>query len=68
MIRVLALTVALVSLAGCKKSPEAASGPDMAGWHPYKNVTPDKVKRDLEAAQQKHEQAVDKKFDEAQQQ
>jgi hypothetical protein len=60
------LLLFVLLVAGCAKKPSAAT--DDAGWHPYKNVTPAKVKQKVEDAQQKHDDIMDKKFNEAQQQ
>jgi hypothetical protein len=59
------LLLLLVLIPGCGKKTAKVED---AGWHPYKNVTPAKVKQKVDDIEQKHEEAMDKKFDEAQKQ
>ena len=54
--------VFLLALAGC---PKRAPAPEDAGWNPYKNVAPQKVKKELENINQQHENRLDDQIDNA---
>ena len=62
------IALSLLALTGCPKSGEATSGAaDLTpeNYNPYKNVMPQKMKSEVEAAQKKEEDRDDKLLDKA---
>jgi len=57
--------VLLLALAGCPKRD--APAPEDAGWNPYKNVAPQRVKKELENINQQHENQLDNQIEKAKQ-
>jgi hypothetical protein len=58
--------VFLLALGGCTKRATPAA--EDAGWHPYKNVAPERVKKQLEDINTQHENQLDNQIDKANQQ
>lgn len=58
------LLLLCLALAGCSKR---AAAPEDAGWHPYRNAAPEKVKKQLEDINQQHENRLDNQIDKAKQ-
>jgi hypothetical protein len=57
--------IMLLALAGCTKR---APAPEDAGYHPYKNAAPERVKKQLEDINTQHENQLDNQIDNANQQ
>jgi hypothetical protein len=58
------LVVLILSFGACKAKPHAAPPPE-PDRNPYRNVMPDKVKKQVEDAQKKEEQRDDKLLENA---
>ncbi len=54
--------VMVVALAGCKTKPRAADEPNR---DPYRNVTPDKIKKQVEDTQKKEDERNDRVLENA---
>ena len=62
--RALIAVALVVAVAGCRNKPTPAAAPE-PDRNPYRNVMPDKIKKQVEDTQRKEEQRDDKLLEQA---